>query len=536
MSGEGKSGKGNWTKVFRTLMLLVIVAGLIVAACFYAYFVQYYSEHFYEGTTINGIDCSDLTEDQAAELLQEEIDKWEVTVKERDGVTDKICASDIGMSYENDGSLKDLLVLQQPLLWAVRLYSDKTYEVPSGFTYDEQALKQCFENFQQVKEFVPMKNAELVKNEDGTSRIEPEVVGTEMDQDAAYEALLDAVKNQKSEIDLEEFYKTPTVFSDDEDLKEEMECENVKFSLTRAQISIQFGEEQITLDENTLKDWLVKDKTEKYKIDETKLREFVQGLYDKYNVGHEGQLFKTKNGRVLTLKYFETTGWNIDVDKSCERYLNAIEEGYQGVLGPVMTRLDEDGKEAGGTYVEISIDEQNMWYFVNGEILVDTPIVSGGADVGSADAVSLDTLIAEFNSRSTPTNGIWTIKKKESPHFMKGPEIAEGVYEYTLDVTYWLPFNDQIGIHDNYQRVEYGGKIYQTSGSHGCINTPYEEVEKIFKNIDVGCMVIVYGKDQGEELFIPSNKTETSENDAEQTENSDGTEEDDTIDEETEEE
>lgn len=532
MGDEEKSVRSSWTKVrvLRLIMLLFIAAGMILAIGFYAYFVQYYSEHFYEGTTVNGIDCSDLTEDQAAALLQGELDKWQLTVLEREGASETIDAKQISMTYLNDGSLKDLYVIQKPLLWFRNIYKNKNYEVPSAFSYDEEALRSCFADFQQVKEYVPVKDAELVQNEDGIFRIDPEVVGTEMDQAKAYTALEEAVSTQKSELDLEEYYLNPRVYAADEVLVDEMETKNAYYRLTRAVIHVQFGMEQITIDENMLKNWLIEDKEEKYKIDETKVREFVQGLYDTYNAGHEGQLFKTKNGRVLTLTTFETEGWNIDVDRSCERYINAIQEGYQGVLGPVMTHLDGEGNPVADTYVEISLDEQTMWLIVNGEVQVETPVVTGGADEPNADQLPIDYLISEFNSRSTPSNGIWLIKKKQTPHFMKGPMLSNGSYSYTLEVTYWLPFNDLIGIHDNYQRVQYGGKIYQTSGSHGCVNTPYEAVEEIFNTVEVGTRVVVYGMDRGEDVFAANeaaeeqnpeqNETEQNEmgqNEAEQT-------------------
>ncbi|MCQ2508813.1 MAG: L,D-transpeptidase/peptidoglycan binding protein [Dorea sp.] len=491
--------KWNTIKILKTIILLLIVAGLIVAACFYVYFVQYYTEHFYEGTVINGIDCSDLTEDEAASLLQNEINAYSIKVRERYGAKDTIDAEQIGMTYENDGSLKDLYTMQQPLLWAIKAYGDKTYEVPSGFVYDEKALRDCFDNFKQVSNFVPVKDAEMVQNEDGSYRIVKEVKGTQMDQEAAYAALVEAIKKQEAEIDLEEFYLNPSVCSDDPELVEEVEKQNLIFSLTRANIRVQFDDNEMVIDEETLRSWIVQDKTEKYKVDETFVRDFVQNLYDTYNVGHEGELFKTVTGKVVTLKSFEERGWDIDVDKSTERYMNAIREGYQGILGPVMTRLDDNGNETVSMYVEISIDDQMMWLIKDGEILVETPIVSGGAD--ASVSTSMDYIMYDFNGRSTPSNGIWLIKKKESPHYMKGPMLSNGQYEYTLDVTYWLPFNDQVGIHDNYQRVDFGGNIYQTSGSHGCINTPFDAVETIYNTVDVGTFVIVYGKDTAEEVF-----------------------------------
>ena len=38
----------------------------------------------------------------------------------------------------------------------------------------------------------------------------------------------------------------------------------------------------------------------------------------------------------------------------------------------------------------------------------------------------------------------------------------------------------------------YGGDIYQTSGSHGCINTPTAKVAVIYQNIEVGTPIVCY--------------------------------------------
>ena len=63
---------------------------------------------------------------------------------------------------------------------------------------------------------------------------------------------------------------------------------------------------------------------------------------------------------------------------------------------------------------------------------------------------------------------------------------------YALDVEYWMPFDDQIGLHDSSWRTEYGGDIYLTDGSHGCVNTPLDAIATIYNNITVGTLVVVY--------------------------------------------
>ena len=57
---------------------------------------------------------------------------------------------------------------------------------------------------------------------------------------------------------------------------------------------------------------------------------------------------------------------------------------------------------------------------------------------------------------------------------------------------YWLPFNDGCGIHDASWRSQYGGTIYKTNGSHGCVNTPHDAAGKIFEVMKIGYPVVVY--------------------------------------------
>ena len=58
-----------------------------------------------------------------------------------------------------------------------------------------------------------------------------------------------------------------------------------------------------------------------------------------------------------------------------------------------------------------------------------------------------------------------------------------------------MPFTSSgCGIHDSTWRAdwEYGGDTYKYNGSHGCVNTPYSKVAKIYKKAQVGTKVIVY--------------------------------------------
>ena len=67
--------------------------------------------------------------------------------------------------------------------------------------------------------------------------------------------------------------------------------------------------------------------------------------------------------------------------------------------------------------------------------------------------------------------------------------------DYRTEVKYWMALTySGVGIHDSTWRSdsEYGGTTYQGNGSHGCINTPYDIAEKIYKTISPGIPVVIY--------------------------------------------
>lgn len=128
------------------------------------------------------------------------------------------------------------------------------------------------------------------------------------------------------------------------------------------------------------------------------------------------------------------------------------------------------GTSVGNTYIEISIKQQHIWYYRNGELYCHAPVVTGNDD----------------GYHNTP-RGVYTIWQRQSPTVLVGAN-------YASPVDYWLAFNGGIGIHDSSWRSsgEYGGTTYQGNGSHGCVNTPYSTVAKIYEKARLGDYVVVY--------------------------------------------
>ena len=79
-----------------------------------------------------------------------------------------------------------------------------------------------------------------------------------------------------------------------------------------------------------------------------------------------------------------------------------------------------------------------------------------------------------------------SISYKKYDTYLKGPGYKSHVY-------YWMPFDQAIGLHDaDGWRNKYGGDIYLTNGSHGCINLPHTAAETIYNNVSAGTKVLVH--------------------------------------------
>lgn len=157
----------------------------------------------------------------------------------------------------------------------------------------------------------------------------------------------------------------------------------------------------------------------------------------------------------------------IDEEKIAEEVEEKAEGGESGNV-PVVWKRHYDTLNDVGDYVEVDLKNQHVYAYIGGSLITDAPCVSGLAGTG----------------RETPA-GIYHIYYKQSPAVLKG----EG---YASPVSFWMPFNGGIGLHDATWRSSFGGNIYTYDGSHGCINLPYDAAKTIYENAYEWMTVICY--------------------------------------------
>lgn len=477
MSEKKKTKKktGN-RKTLKKILTAVLILLVLAAAGIYVGVGYYYQERFYSGTTINGYDCGEKGVSYIKELIRKDAEQYSLTIREREDKQDVIEASDIKLTYKDNGELEKIMEEQNAWLWLLSLVKDKNYEVNLDNSYDEASLDAVISSMAclQDENMTAPKDAYLEDNGEAY-HIVPEVEGTTLDKEKAAQFIKEAVNGRKTEISLEEAecYQSPAIRQDDTKLKEEMDKMN---KLTTMQITLDFGSGQEAIGRDLLKSWLKQDEAGNYSFDEPVVKQYVIDLSGKYNTEGKARDFVTSNGSSVYLTGGDY-GWRLWQDKTTESLMAALNSGEsQNVEVTWLYKAQShSGNEIDGTYVEISVSQQHMWFYKNGSLIVETDVVTGNPNKG----------------HGTPTGGVWKLKDKRSPFTLVGKK-PDGSIDYEEPVTFWLPFNGGVGIHDLVKRDAFGGDIYLTNGSHGCVNTPYNAVAAIYNNIEINTPIVVY--------------------------------------------
>ena len=464
------------------IVVMLIVTILVMSCCVYAGISYYYSYHFFLGTTINGIDSSNKTAYEVEQEIAGKKDNYVIQVSARMQEPQTITGKDIDYQYVSSGEILQLLKTQKPWEWIRGFFETKNYMVQEETVFSREKLEEqvsllnCAKKENQIapeNAYVSFVNSEFT--------IVPETEGNELNTKEAYQMICRAIDNDAAEVDLE---SDPKAYKKADVTKESSELQNMVNTyknLTKANITYTFGDETVTLDGNTIKNWLQFDEKGQLLQNDEAFRQHVvdyvaQLAADHDTVGTERQ-FQTTSGRTVYV-YGSAYGWKIDQDKEVAQLMQEIQSGTQTTREPVYSmRANAHGiNDLGDTYIEVDLTEQYMWYYQNGNIIFQSEIVSG---------------LPSDPDRKTPP-GIFTLNSKSSPSVLRGEMTANGTYSYEQPVTYWMPFNGGIGFHDADWQPYFGGDRYLTGGSHGCINLPPENAGQLYSLIQYDVPIICF--------------------------------------------
>lgn len=429
----------------------------------------YFNSHFYINTKINDIDASGKTVEEAKVQMLDKLNSYTLKLKERGGKTEQINMSDIHLKYADDEQFENLKNEQNPLKWLPALLNKAGYKMTAKIIYDKKLLEDQIDKLSLLdsKSIVEPKNASF-RYVNNTYEIVDEVKGNKVNKATLLKCVEDAISKNKTSINLEssDCYINPQYTSKSEQVIKAKDTLNKYVS---SKITYTFGDNKEIADGSVINTWLSTDNKFNVTIDEAKVKKYVRTLAYTYNTVGKNRSFAATSGKTINVSGGDY-GWQIDISKEADNLLTTIKKGQTVTKNPVYlhTAASHGSNDIGNTYVEIDMTKQHLWFYKNGSLVVEGDVVTGN--------VSLNT--------ATPA-GVYRLKFKQKDAILKGQD-------YNSPVSFWMPFNQGIGIHDATWRSEFGGNIYLTQGSHGCVNAPYSLAQTIFENIDPGTPIVCF--------------------------------------------
>ncbi len=458
--------------------LILIFSTLIMLGLLYIGLAYYYTNVFPYGTFINDVYCTGMTPEEAAEKMNARVVPSDIHVTMPVPYVDKtytIKGEELNLSYDYLTPLKQYKASQNPLLWVENFGSDMHEQiVPPEVYMDEERLTEIVKGWNVDR----LGGAHTVSIEQGDDGYILHNNKEYVDSDLCLEQVISGIKNGTTEILLDKScLNTPAYTEEEQKILKQYEALD-KFG--EKKVTLHLNDEDVVLNKEELYSMLSPD-GKIPKIDDATGEPVINkeavanGLYDllsPYNT-YNNHDFKTHNGVMVHLTQ-GTLGNSIDVDKAVDEMYEALAEGKDVIdIEPVYKHQMDDKekeyvKDIGNTYIEISLDEQHMYYYENGRLKLDTNVVTGKMSTGSGTK-----------------EGVYYIYYMQRNRTLIGET-------YRSFVNYWMAFNRHVGIHDATWRTQWGEDAYLRAGSHGCVNTPFDAAKELYDYAYVGMPVIVY--------------------------------------------
>ena len=474
--------KNNW---YSNHKKPVLICGIVVLVLLIVYLagMLYYNDKFLNGTMVNGSDVGGMTLQKANDQLSKKVNGQSLKLIFNDGQNEVLQSAQLGVSYNKDNSLNQLMKNQNKWAWFIGFFKNEKNTLTDLIQISDENLTNGIASMEHAKEENQIAPTDAyIQYKDGSFSIIEETLGSKFNIEELVKNIKIALSEGKQQLDVTKAngYVKPQVYKDDQDLNNQLKAAN-EYCLSAITYTTPKGKE-IVLDGSTLITWLSKQDDGSYTKDESvfkeKLTAFVKELASQYNSIGATRTFTGKDGQSHTVSG-GTYGFRVSTDSEVSALLKMINENKsENNRIPEHTGQLPSGENGGlgTTYLEINITKQHLWFVKDGSVVLESDFVSGK----ESDP-----------TRLTPS-GTYYIYNKERNRVLRGTKQPNGKYEYESPVSYWMPFNKGIGLHDASWRSTFGRDIYINSGSHGCINLPTGFAGSLYSQIYVNLPVVVY--------------------------------------------
>lgn len=465
-------------KKILTVLGIIMITPIIMILIIYLGLTWYYSDTYMNGVMINGVYATGMTPEEMDTLLLEKTDAASFTVSDKYGEIYEIPIQDMDFSYTYLPKLKKIKSWQNPLYWGIALIGGETedYTITPEGVCDTEKLQEYLLSMELVRDQADPEHirVEIVKEEEGYVLVDD--TANLLDVDITVEAIEDAVLQGERNLDLEDAGCYVEIEYTDQMQKTLQLWEKVE-KMQDVEIVSRFYDGDETADASVVSEWIALDENGEFLLDENgellldeaAVEVYVEKLANMHDSVNGPWTFHPTRGGTVTIEK-GTYGYKLDQNKQKEFLMEHVyaHESVQAEAIYSQRGWGDAAGDIGSTYIEIDMSNQMLYYYRDGKMELSTPVVTGNTSRGNG----------------TPQR-VCYIYFKQRNRVLIGED-------YRTPVSYWMAVYGNIGIHDASWRSQFGGTIYKTNGSHGCINTPTKAVSQLYDMAEEGTPVIMF--------------------------------------------
>lgn len=472
------------------IALGITLAGMIGIILLYCI---YYSNRWYLGTTVNGLEVSGQTMEESKQYLLNEYRDYTLTVTGRGGVSLSILGSDINYTVCAGDDWENIYTNQHDTS-LVSLDWERDYTVELDVTYDREVLKKIVMESELIRgsEEVPIEppvSASVVYSEEkGQYICKKEVKGNQLNRDVFLDVIETALKLGRTEIDIndderyKDVYHVPEITSENKELQNEISlCNNAVLRY----ICWDMGDgmmEEIT--PKQIANWIIY-KNGRVTYKKEAISTWVRQFCRKYQTVGKPRTIQSHTGKKVKIVGGDY-GWQTDYNRTLKQVRKALNKNIDRSLTEAYMENPSSKNKRALTmkrkplylntayrrnrknplkdwdlknYTEISLNEQMVYVLRKGKVAFSCRCITGLP-------------VAERMTRT----GAYYIKEHRSEYTMTGDD-------YRTHVKHWVRITwTGTGFHPATWQPwsKWTNTLYKAKGSHGCINLSPADAEKIY--------------------------------------------------------
>ncbi len=476
------------TKQLRNILISVVIIAVIIGTAVVS-LLFYYTKTLPMGVWVNDIYSTGKSLAELEQVLEGQEHNSFVEIEFIDGSIMKVDASGYIESIDYGAAIEKRSTEMMTLFhWGEREFSfAPLVQIKEN---ELRAFLEEEEMFETTKSQVSEDAIEVYSSNSGFVWIEKTEEGfrlidetkNHMDESKTIDTIIKALEQSVTYFSLEEngcYYDIP--YTEDDyrilSLYDRLHAITNKFS-----IELTSYEETYVIDASILKDLILRTEDGEFvtgkdgslSFDEDLIIEYANDLAKSLTTRFQNEWkFQTTDGetvmveagtygRIVNEKHLENflmEAFEAQVDATCELEFNYYPASSDGTT---------NHSQLPNSYLELDMEDQMVYLYLDGVLEFESPCVTGNVR----------------RRMDTPT-GVYYIDFVQKGRTLVGAD-------YRTYVDYWMHFYSACGFHDADWRSEFGGDIYLTDGSHGCVNLPPEKAEELYPMVEKGLVVISY--------------------------------------------